>query len=47
MINLFVDRLDGNEDIFTKLMNDDEFKEVASFYLSKSIYEDIKRQISE
>lgn len=41
MVSLFVDRLDGNEEIFTKLMNDDEFKNVASFYLSKSIYEDI------
>lgn len=39
---LFVERMDGNEEIFTRLMNDDEFREIASNYLVKEVYQGIK-----
>lgn len=35
---LFVERLDGNEEIFMRLMNDDEFRAIASKYLMKEVY---------
>lgn len=38
---LFVDRMDGNEEIFTRLINDEEFKKVASNYLVNEVYEGI------
>ncbi len=38
---LFVERMDGNEEIFTKLMNDEEFREVASKHLVKEVYEEL------
>jgi type I restriction enzyme R subunit len=28
--SLFVERMDGNEEIFVRLMNDDDFKKVAA-----------------
>lgn len=39
---LFVERMDGNEEIFTRLMNDDEFRVIASKYLVREVYESIK-----
>lgn len=41
MEKLFVERIDGNEEIFTRLINDEEFKKVASKYLVKEVYEGI------
>ena len=38
---LFVERMDGNEEIFTRLMNDEEFREVASKHLVKEVYEEL------
>ena len=38
---LFVERMDGNEEIFMRLMNDDEFRAIASKYLVKEVYESI------
>jgi len=38
----FVERMDGNEEIFTRLMNDDDFREIASKYLVKEVYQGIK-----
>jgi type I restriction enzyme R subunit len=38
---LFVERMEGNEEIFTRLMNDEEFRALASKYLVKEVYEGI------
>jgi type I restriction enzyme R subunit len=38
---LFVERMDGNEEIFIRLMNDDEFRSLASKYLVKAVYNSI------
>ncbi|KTD65381.1 type I restriction endonuclease subunit R [Legionella spiritensis] len=35
----FVERMEGNEDIFSKLMNDPKFHEVAASYLVKAVYD--------
>lgn len=39
---LFVERMDGNEEIFMRLMNDDDFRAIASKYLVKEVYQGIK-----
>ena len=44
---LFVERMDGNEEIFTRLMNDDQFKEIASKHLVKEVYEGILKKIQQ
>ncbi len=46
LVSLFVERMDGNEEIFTKLMNDDEFKDIASKHLVKEVYEGILDKIN-
>jgi len=43
---LFVERMEGNEEIFKRLMNDDEFRTLASKYLVKEVYENILGRIS-
>lgn len=40
--NLFIERMDGNEDIFKRLMNDDAFRNIASSYLVKAVYQQVK-----
>jgi type I restriction enzyme R subunit len=35
---LFVDRMDGNEEIFIRLMNDNEFRNFAAKYLVNDVY---------
>ena len=40
--NLFVERMDGNEEIFVRLMNDDAFRKVAAGYLMRAVYQQIK-----
>lgn len=40
---LFVERMDGNEEIFIRLMNDDEFRALASKYLVKEVYQSITK----
>ena len=40
--NLFVERMDGNEEIFVRLMNDDAFRNVAAGYLMRAVYQQIK-----
>jgi len=39
---LFIDRMDQNEEIASKFMNESEFKKVAGQYLTKQIYEQIR-----
>jgi len=37
--NLFIERMDGNEEIFGRLMNDDDFRRVAGAHLLDEVYE--------
>ncbi|MCC6455467.1 MAG: hypothetical protein IT328_11025 [Caldilineaceae bacterium] len=39
--NLFIERIDDNEEIFMRLMNDDRFREVAAKHLMRAAYEQI------
>lgn len=41
--NLFIERMDGNEEIFVRLMNDDEFKNVAASHLMRAVYQQIRK----
>ena len=40
---LFIDRMEGNEEIFTKLMNDDKMMRVAAKQVGKDVYNRIRR----
>jgi type I restriction enzyme R subunit len=40
--NLFVERMDGNEDIFVRLMNDEAFRNIASGYLMRAVYQQVR-----
>jgi len=39
---LIIDRMEGNEEIFNRLMNDKNFHEVASGYLLQQVYEQLR-----
>ncbi len=39
---LFVGRMDGNEGIFQRLMNDEGFRELVASYLVQVVYEEIR-----
>lgn len=41
---LFIDRVDQNEDITAKFMNDDRFREAVSRHLLKDVYEKFRSQ---
>lgn len=43
--NLFVERMDGNEDIFVRLMNDEAFRNIAASYLMKAVYQQINNTV--
>ncbi|MFZ5223290.1 type I restriction endonuclease subunit R [Enterobacter cloacae] len=40
--NLFIERMDGNEEIFMRLMNDESFRDVASGHLMRAVYKQVK-----
>ena len=40
--NLFIERMDGNEEIFVRLMNDEAFRRVAASYLMRAVYKQVK-----
>ena len=40
---LFIDRMEGNEEIFTKLMNDDKMMRVAAKQVGKDVYNRIRK----
>lgn len=42
--NLFVERMDGNEEIFVRLMNDDAFRSLAAAHLMRAVYRQIQNQ---
>lgn len=41
--NLFIERMEDNEEIFMRLMNDDEFREIAAQYLMRTVYQQINQ----
>jgi type I restriction enzyme R subunit len=40
---LVIDRMDGNEEIFSKLMGDGEFRKLAIEHLLKRVYDELKK----
>ncbi len=40
--NLFVERMDGNEEIFVRLMNDEAFRDVAAGHLMRAVYQQVR-----
>jgi type I restriction enzyme R subunit len=40
--NLFVERMDGNEEIFVRLMNDEAFRNVAAGHLMRAVYQQVR-----
>jgi len=40
--NLFIERIDGNEDIFVRLMNDEDFRRIAASHLMRAVYHQVK-----
>lgn len=42
MEGLFIDRMEGNEEIFTKLMNDEKMMKVAALQMGKNVYDRVR-----
>ncbi len=42
--NLFIERLEDNQDIYIRLMNDPEFRDMAAHYLMRAVYNQINDQ---
>ncbi|MEQ9721556.1 type I restriction endonuclease [Yersinia alsatica] len=40
--NLFIERMDGNEEIFMRLMNDESFRDIASGHLMRAVYQQVR-----
>lgn len=40
--NLFIERMEGNEEIFVRLMNDDAFRSIAASHLMRAVYQQVK-----
>lgn len=41
---LFIERMDGNEEIFGRLMNNDDFRRIASDHLLRDVYERLRTE---
>jgi type I restriction enzyme R subunit len=41
---LFIDRMDSNEDIFAKYMNDADFRKLVSEHLLQQVYSQIRKE---
>jgi type I restriction enzyme, R subunit len=39
---LFIERMDGNEEIFVRLMNDEAFKSIAASHLMRAVYQQVR-----
>ncbi len=44
---LFIERMEGNEEIFTRLMNDDSFRGIATEHLVREVYQKIRGGLNE
>ena len=40
--NLIIERMDGNEEIFVRMMNDEAFKNIAASHLMKAVYQQVR-----
>ena len=45
--NLFLERMEGNEEIFVRLMNDEAFRNVAATHLMRAVYKQVREAQSE
>jgi len=43
---LLIERMEGNEEIFVRLMNDETFKSIAAGHLMKAVYQQVKAQVA-
>jgi type I restriction enzyme R subunit len=41
---LFIDRIEGNEEIFDRIMNDPQFRNLASLHLMRDVYERLRAE---
>lgn len=41
--NLFIDRMDGNEEIFSRVMSDPNFRKIAQDHLAREIYDKLRK----
>jgi type I restriction enzyme, R subunit len=44
---LFIDRMEGNEEIFDRIMNDPTFRNLAAEHLMRDVYERLRRSDAE
>lgn len=44
--NLFIERMEGNEEIFVRLMNDEAFRTVASSHLMRAVYQQVRQAMA-
>lgn len=44
---LFIDRMEGNEEIFSRVMNDAKFRAVAQEHIAREVYDRIRRSAGE
>jgi type I restriction enzyme, R subunit len=42
--NLFVERMEDNEEIFVRLMNDESFRDMAAQSLMRTVYQQINQE---
>jgi type I restriction enzyme R subunit len=42
----FIDRMDQNQEIFTRYMNDKDFQRVVSEWMRKQVYEQVRTESS-
>jgi type I restriction enzyme, R subunit len=40
---LFIDRMEGNEEIFDRIMNDEQFRSIAAAQLMRDVYAKLRR----
>jgi type I restriction enzyme, R subunit len=45
--SLFIERMEQNEDIFGKFMNEKEFQNVVSKWISEKVYNRLREELSE
>lgn len=43
MEGFFIERMEGNEEIFLRVMNDDSFRELVAAYLAQTVYAELRR----
>lgn len=41
--DLFIDRMEGNEEIFNKIMTDSDFRSIAQEHIARTVYERVRR----